>query len=350
MITFPFVILIKILRPKREETIEKKARKLKKAHRHLSIERFYLAKILFPILIFILLFTLYQTNFKYTTREIIESNIYGQMDITLGFMGIEDPKGKELYSDSSVKGYSEYVEKEWMYYQFLIKNYEKADEILYTPQDKVITAYQDLLVKQFPLDEIEALHAARRMNYKMTKIANYQFSKNYYFIIFLSYFLPDLIVYLIMKYKEYKYKTDIPVLKLATYLMGSMDVTVRDIMECLRETSNTYRGVFSNALSNINAVQLGRENAILQMAEEVPNPQFRKLCVILKDLAIRNKSRALKNLEDDIVMEARENMMRSEDKIEKKTWIAIILIIPTMFFLALLLLMPFVRYQQNLNF
>lgn len=337
------IVLFELFKPRNEKRKKQLEYNLKFLPKKLSVYRLYKFKFLFAFVFFVISIAIYSTNLYYYKQDVIPSSTtVNTIDLT---------NFDELNYLQS-KGSREFGRREFDYYNYIIENYPKIKSIKNisnSDQEPIVKELEDILIEGFP--EEEAHNAtAKRMLSKIRRIQNYSYSFLYFIWVFVGYFLPNIFIWGYLKYKKAIYARDIPNIKLATYLLGTMDTTIKELLISLTKVSSAYEKVFTECINNFNSTSLTREEAIMLMTKRVDNIQFRKLCAILKEGIKTSKNNAISILEQDIIMEDKEEMMLSEDKIEKKTWIAIILIAICMLCMAMLFLMPFANMFTNINF
>lgn len=348
IVTFPITGLAKLISPKSEEGKEKARKTFSRLRLNIVPERFYVIKILIPILTLLIIALIHYTNVQYEVSELLNTPMTKEIDITVGAI-VND--SEEILEDLDYYQIYNTIVNEY-------KDYKNVEDLLISGEldsksrDVILRDISSVVQDNYELDaKISKVVAGHIINH-ISKIINIKKFKTEYFIIaFATFFLPDFVILILNAYNRQRYKNDIEILKITTLVLGSMDdMTVKKLLESLKKVSSAYNPIINEALNNYHSIQDGKSDAIMNMANEVKLPQFRKLCGILKEISSGNKTTALVNLEADMILEDKESEMVSNDKIEKKSWVAILLIAPSMLLLMMLLLMPFAKYYQNMNF
>lgn len=330
----PFIIIKSILMMQPNSKKERINKKIKQAGLNLNFEQYINLKLLTIILISILLLAIYKTNYSYITKEILEKPIrmsYSNYNIINSNKENED------------------LEKRWQLFKLIKSKFKNYNNILYMEEGQAINEIKEIIINSNQIDEVKATLYANDMYNRILQIESYKYSPYFLLIILSSFWWLDILIFIKKEHRKKILKNDLEIIKNTTYLLGIMEnTTVKNILIAIGEVSEAYKPIITKCLNNYNSMENGREKAIMQMADEVDNIQFRKLLNVLKDIANGNKKDAIKNLEEDIKMEEKENLMVSENKIEKKTWIAILIIAPCLLLLGLLLLKPFSNLYEFL--
>lgn len=336
IIKFPFVFLAKILAPKSDEKKYKLKNKINVLNPNITIETFYISKLVTPLIILVLVLIVHNTNYNYKTKEIMQNSIQKQIEL-------------EFYDEDKT---SNNVKEDDLYYYNIVKGkYPNYKKIEFENKEQAIKNITTVISSETELDTKDSEIISRRLYDKIIKLKSYTIGNKTKVLIILTFFLPDLILDIAYSMRRKKYKEDIEILKITTLILGGMEnITVKKLLESLQNVSQAYSYIIGNALNKYSSIQDGKDEAIMEMSNIVNLSQFRKLCSILRDISDGKKKSAIENLEEDMKMEDKENAMRDDDKIEKKTWVAILLISPSILLLSLLLLMPFSKYYQQINF
>lgn len=336
IIKFPFISLAKILSPKSDEKKYKLKNKINVLNPNITIETFYISKIVTPLIILVLVLIVHNTNYNYKAKEIMQNSIQKQIEL-------------EFYDQDKT---SSNVKEDDLYYYNIVKGkYPNYKKIEFEDKEQAIKNITTVISSETELDTKDSEIISRRLYDKIIKLKSYTIGNKTKVLIILTFFLPDLILDIAYSMRRKKYKEDIEILKITTLILGGMEnITVKKLLQSLQNVSQAYSYIIGNALNKYSSIQDGKDEAIMEMSNIVNLSQFRKLCSILRDISDGKKKSAIENLEEDMKMEDKENAMRDDDKIEKKTWVAILLISPSILLLSLLLLMPFSKYYQQINF
>ena len=350
LLTFPIVFFSKLLMPKSESRKSKIISNFSRLGINISLERFYIVKVVIPLVVSLLLGIVYFTNTEYEIMELLNtsSKVTKSIDINNAIEFLDN----EENAFDNMNTYKAYkiIKNNYKGYRD-VENNKRNDIYDMNSRELIVDDFQEIISEKMQIGEDEGRRIGEYILSNIEEIRSIKIISpiNYIFIVS-SIFIPDLIIVFMNMFQRRRYKNDVEILKITTLILGSIEgVTSKKLLESLRDVSYAYRYVFMNALNNINSIQVGKEDVIMDMAEEVELPQFRKLCGILKEISNGNKKVAISNLESDMILEDKEDEMISNDRIEKKTWIAILIISPSMLFLMMLLLLPFARYYQSLQ-
>ena len=373
IITYPICLFAKIISPKSEQRKERYRKNFLTLGINTTVERFHILKALMPIIFIILFYLIHTTNVTYELRSLLNNKSKSQMDITNEDEDLLDKMDEEkelkdidiyeIYRTIKVS-YGDYNNIERF-----INDYNRVEQKLNESElgfdekqairdrfnnerQEIIDGFVDVISENYSISEENALYISEHLVKNIPQItAITYFSYEYYLISLISIYLPNIILMIMNAFKYKRYKEDIEILKITTLVLGTIEgITVKKLLESLKEVSPSYKNIINIALNNYSSIQSGKEDAIMGMTEDVELSQFRKLCSILKEISSGNKSSAINNLEADMILEDKENEMISNDRIEKKTWVAVLIIGPTILLIMLLFLMPFSQYYQSINF
>lgn len=345
ILTSPITLFASLISPKSEKKKQRYSKTFRRLGINITVERFHLIKATMPLVAILFIFLVHFTNSDYEIQEVLNTPITASADIT--------SESDIIELQDNLDNYQIFKTIEAQYEDY--KSLEKlilAGPIGLEDRENIIKEFSSIIQANYKLDETLSEGIGEYLLIKYPEIVGIRTIEYTYYLIALStIFIPDFILFFINVYNRKRYREDIEMLKITTLIVGSLEgMTVKKILQSLKEVSPSYRHILNNALNNYSSMQDGKEDAIMSMTEEVKLPQFRKLCSILKEISTGNKTTAINNLNADMILEDKESEMINNDKIEKKTWVAILIIGPSMLFLMMLLLMPFAKYYENMQF
>lgn len=173
--------------------------------------------------------------------------------------------------------------------------------------------------------------------------------KIYLIVILLSFFVMNIYIYIRTKLQEVKYQNDLPAMKTTTLLFASLGMPVNEILKELTDISACYKPIIEECLNNYSYLGDSDKVAIMNMATKFPLLQFRKLCMILRDLTSITKEQALDNLKNDIELDIEEKRDKTAFVMDARSTIALILSAISFTLLLSLLLIPVFIYIRKFD-
>lgn len=351
ILTFPVTFFASLISPKSEKKKDKYRKTFSRLGLNITIERFHMLKAVMPIIMSLLILLIYFTNIEYEIQEILNTPVSEGININSDEEIVDIEDMEDIYTSQELYSIYKMIKSNYKDYKIL-KNSLLANNL--TTQDRQVAIYEftTLIEDNYNLNNADNEVIAKYLLGTIAEIERLKtFDYRYYLLIIVSILIPDIIILFMDLFYKKRYKEDIEILKITTLILGTIDgMTVKKIMQSLMKVSPAYKNIFNNALNSYSSIHDGKEGTIMDMTKEVELPQFRKLCTILKEIASGNKITAINNLEADMILEDKESEMLDNDKIEKKTWIAILIVAPSMLIMMLLILMPFVKYYQSMQF
>ena len=129
-----------------------------------------------------------------------------------------------------------------------------------------------------------------------------------------------------------------------TIMVGSIEnVTVKEILRILALNSKAFKPNFEKALLEY---PIDFEQALINLGDSSKNKDFQALVSTLRQCATSDKYSALQTLQRRRISRKEYRKLMEEKKIENKMYIAFIMLVPILFFLAKLLLSP---WQDLMN-
>ncbi|MBQ7669007.1 MAG: hypothetical protein IJS47_06745 [Clostridia bacterium] len=165
----------------------------------------------------------------------------------------------------------------------------------------------------------------------------------FFFIILaiFGFFIPNLVL-MTSKFLRYQsFDNEVIALEMLTILVGSIEnITVKEMLKILERNSKVFKKNFEKALLEY---PTDFEQALVNLENSSKNKDFQSLISTLRQCATSDKYAALQTLQRRRISRKEYRKMQEEKKIETKTYIALALLIPVLFFLAKLLLAPWTQ-------
>ena len=160
----------------------------------------------------------------------------------------------------------------------------------------------------------------------------------------IGFFIPNAYLELSRMIRYQSFDNEIIALEMLTILVGSIEgVTVKEILRILALNSKAFKANFEKALIEY---PIDFEQALINLGDSSKNKDFQALVSTLRQCATSDKYSALQTLQRRRISRKEYRKLMEEKKIETKMYVAFILFLPVLFFLAKLLLSP---WQDLMN-
>jgi hypothetical protein len=184
----------------------------------------------------------------------------------------------------------------------------------------------------------ELIDQLYRLNRTMTRYNNCPFSFQVILLILLSFWLPELVLFIKRLLLGNKYRKEVIKLENIFELHGSIrNFKTIDILEEMAKASRTYRKHLDNCRE---LFKTEKEQALQALKASVKNTRFSRLVDILRVYSMTDKKLALQIMERNMLEKEEELLMTAEEDIDLVDLIAFISIVPILLQLANLLLKP----------
>jgi len=168
------------------------------------------------------------------------------------------------------------------------------------------------------------------------------------FILFaaiVGFFIPNAYLEISRMIRYQSFDNEIIALEMLTILVGSIEgVTVKEILRILALNSKAFKANFEKALIEY---PIDFEQALINLGDSSKNKDFQALVSTLRQCATSDKYSALQTLQRRRISRKEYRKLMEEKKIETKMYVAFILFLPVLFFLAKLLLSPWQDLMTN---
>lgn len=308
---------------------------------NISMRVFYLFKIVVPVVLLIIFLSIFFINRQIRIDAIITDQVVENVDVL----------GTNTEVNKSEKTNAEKREEE----QAKKDTYEIMENLVDTrllkTQDALTAkqVIQEVMLRNHLTTESDAPYDVTEMYNKMLKVEDAKKISfvSIIFILMLSlvgYYVPN--AYLIMSrlIRYQSFDNEVIALEMLAIMVGSIEnVTVKEVLRILSLNSKAFKPNFEQALLEY---PVDPEQALINLGDSSKNKDFQALVSTLRQCATSDKYSALQTLQRRRISRKEYRKLMEEKKIETKMYVAFIMMIPVLFFLAKLLLSP---WQDLMN-
>jgi len=331
-----------LMPPAEEREYRQNERLISDSGVNVSMRVFYLFKILVPIALLVILLSIFFIN-----RQIkINAIITDQMVETVDVLGSATDTTNKSTMTNEEKSDMEQAKKD---------TFEVVDNLIDTRLLKTQEALdakeliQEIMLEHNLTNEVNAPNDVNNMWNKLLQVdAARQINPISIIIILMlalvGYYVPNgyLMVSRLVRYQSFD--NEIIALEMLTIMVGSIEnVTVKEILKILSLNSKAFKQNFEKALLEY---PIDFEQALINLGDSSKNKDFQALVSTLRQCATSDKYSALQTLQRRRISRKEYRKLMEEKKIETKMYVAFIMLLPVLFFLAKLLLSP---WQDLMN-
>ena len=313
---------------------------------NVSIRVVYFFKLIIPLLLIIFAMAIYFTNREMIVESIILEQNTQKIDVLASTGQTEDVTGKEL--DSEEKRMREQAKKDTF---DIMNNYVNYKILAELPEVEAKQKISEALVESGNASSTAAAaYEASRLYNKALDVYNAR-KVNVITILFIVMFglcgfmAPELILKASRFLRYQAFDNEVIALEMLTILVGSIEnITVKDILKILAQNSKIFKSNFEKCLAEYPA---DFEMALNNLANSSKNKDFQSLVATLRNCATSDKYAALMVLQRRRASRKEYRKMQEEKKIETKMNVGLIALLPMMFFLAKLLMTPWMDLMNS---
>ena len=330
-----------IVPPAEDREYRKNERLISDSGYNISMRELYLLKVIIPIILMIVFLSVYFIN-----RQVyVEAIITDSMDKNIEVLGSSNVNEKA--QTSKEKRELDRAKKDTY---DIVDNF--VDTRILKSQDAIASkqAIQEALLRNNLATESNVYYETEAMYNKMLRVEEAKkidFVK-IFFIILVSlagFAIPNLFLTLARMIRYQSFDNEVIALEMLTILVGSIEnVTVKEILRILSLNSKAFKKNFEKALLEY---PIDFEQALINLGDSSKNKDFQALVSTLRQCATADKYSALQTLQRRRISRKEYRKLMEEKKIETKMYIAFIMLIPVLFFMAKLLLSPWQDLMTN---
>lgn len=330
-----------LMPPAEEREYRKNERLISDSGCNISMRVMYMFKIICPVVLLIISFSIFFINRQIRIDAIITDQIVENVDV----LGSDDTEYESEQSNAEKRE----MEKAKKDTYRVIENL--FDTRILKTQDALTAkqVLQEIMIKNRltteadapndvndTYDKIKRVEEAKEINW-VTVVVILLFSM-------LGYYAPNLYLSASRLIRYQSFDNEVIALEMLTIMVGSIEnVTVKEILRILSLNSKAFKPNFEKALLEY---PIDFEQALINLGDSSKNKDFQALVSTLRQCATSDKYSALQTLQRRRISRKEYRKLMEEKKIETKMYIAFIMLIPVLFFLAKLLLSP---WQDLMN-
>lgn len=333
--------IINVLMPAAEEREYKKMERLiSDAGVNLSMKVLYLLKFVVPIIIFIVLVSVFLMN----RSVMIDAIITGQMNESVNIIG-SSKKNNTL--TNAEKRDRERANKDT--YAIVDKLFKSKISNAQKDMVMIKKAVEEVLIENNMASKNNAPNVVEREIERYYKVKEAEKINPMAIVIILllslvGYYFPNVYLIISRMIRHQSFDNEIISLEMLTIMVGSIEsVTVKEILRILSLNSKAYKANFEKALLEY---PIDFEQALINLGSSSKNKDFQALVSTLRQCATSDKYSALQTLQRRRISRKEYRKLIEEKKVETKMYIAFVMMIPILFFIVKLLLSP---WQDLLN-
>ena len=324
-----------LMPPAEEREYRQNERLISDSGVNISMRVLYLFKIVTPIVLLVIFLSIFFINRSIRINAIITDQIVETVDV----LGSDSTKQVNTASNAE-KREMEKAKKD---------TYEIVERLLDTrflkTQDALTAkqVIQEIMLKNHLTTEDNVASDVTNMYDKLKKVETAKAINPVSIIIILmlslvGYYIPNLYLVMSRLIRYQSFDNEVIALEMLTIMVGSIEnVTVKEILRILSLNSKAFKPNFEKALLEY---PIDFEQALINLGDSSKNKDFQALVSTLRQCATSDKYSALQTLQRRRLSRKEYRKLMEEKKIETKMYIAFIMLLPVLFFLAKLLLSP----------
>ncbi len=324
-----------LMPPAEEREYRQNERLISDSGVNISMRVFYLFKVVTPVVLLVIFLSIFFINRSIRINAIITDQIVETVDV----LGSDSTKQVNTSSNQE-KREMENAKKDT--YQ-IVENL--LDTRLLKTQDALTAkqVIQEIMLKNHLTTEDNAASDVTNMYDKLKKVDTAKKINPVSIIVILmlslvGYYIPNLYLIMSRLIRYQSFDNEVIALEMLTIMVGSIEnVTVKEILRILSLNSKAFKPNFEKALLEY---PIDFEQALINLGDSSKNKDFQALVSTLRQCATSDKYSALQTLQRRRLSRKEYRKLMEEKKIETKMYIAFVMLLPVLFFLAKLLLSP----------
>jgi len=324
-----------LMPPAEEREYRQNERLISDSGVNISMRVFYLFKVAVPIVLLVILLSIFFMNRQIRINAIITDKTVEQVDV----LGANTEANKSEMSNSE-KREMEQAKKD---------TYEVVENLIDTrilkTQDALMVKelIQEIMLENELTTKANAPNDVVDMYNKLNRVeAAKQINPITIILILMvslaGYYIPNIYLMISRLVRYQSFDNEVIALEMLTIMVGSIEnVTVKEILRILSLNSKAFKPNFEKALLEY---PIDFEQALINLGDSSKNKDFQALVSTLRQCATSDKYSALQTLQRRRISRKEYRKLMEEKKIETKMNLAFVMLIPVLFFLAKLLLSP----------
>lgn len=303
---------------------------------NISMRGVYLLKVLVPIVLLVIMLSIYFINKNLVIEEIMSGRLEKTVE-TIGSVSTSDSASNEDKKKNEKASKDTYIIIENLINTRILKNQDSVDAKLAIQNavidNKVIvegsieSAVNDFYNKMMQIESAKSVSPITIMFILIVSLAGFM--------------LPNGVLSLSRFLRYQAFDNEVIALEMLTILVGSIEnITVKEMLRILEKNSKVFKKSFEKALLEY---PIDFEQALINLENSSKNKDFQALISTLRQCATSDKYSALQTLQRRRISRKEYRKLMEEKKIETKTMVGLVCLVPVLFFLAKLLLAPWMQ-------
>ena len=331
-----------LMPPTEEREYRKNERLISDSGVNISMRVLYLFKVVVPIMLLIILFSILFINRHVRINAIITDQIVETVNVlgtsaedSSSQKSSQEKREEEQAKKDTYEVVKNLVDTRWFDTQDVLAVKQAIQEVMLnnqlTTEEDTANDVNDMFNK---LKQVEAAKKISPMSIIVVLILS-----------LCGYYLPNIYLVISRLVRYQSFDNEVIALEMLTIMVGSIEsVTVKEILRILSLNSKAFKPNFEKALLEY---PIDFEQALINLGDSSKNKDFQALVSTLRQCATSDKYSALQTLQRRRISRKEYRKLMEEKKIETKMYIAFIMLLPVLFFLAKLLLSPWQDLMQT---
>lgn len=324
-------IIQKIIPDQSKYSYRKTYLMLKEIGTKLTVEQFYILKLIVPIVLFFILIPIINNNYKYKNDYIIRNT--------------NVRKANFLVEKENEKSIKEKEEENLRYFEIIKSNMNIAE----VKKQNSVGKITEILVKNAGLDIDHAQEVAKSMESKIRKLKN---KNNFYItlvlLMFFSFQIVDIFIKMIHKYKSLNRENEkLFIIDMTIGLSRIKDIKTLEILNKLTEVTSIYKYLFIECLEEYES---GEKNCFKKMKEKTDDQDIIEIANYLEQSEIESLNRLVEEFEMEQIYKNSSLQMLDNINMSEMLSRVQLLIGTSLFVVVLCVLIPMLSISEMLVF
>ncbi len=330
-----------LMPPAEEREYRQNERLISDSGVNISMRVFYLFKVVTPIVLLVIFLSIFFINRSIRIDAIITDQIVETVDV----LGSDSTKQVDTSSNQEKREMEKARKDTYQIVENLIDTRILKTEDALTAKQVI----QEIMLENHLTTDDNVANDVPDMYDKLKKVyAAKEISPVSILLILLfslcGYYIPNAYLRISRLIRYQSFDNEVIALEMLTIMVGSIEnVTVKEVLRILSLNSKAFKPNFEKALLEY---PIDFEQALINLGDSSKNKDFQALVSTLRQCATSDKYSALQTLQRRRLSRKEYRKLMEEKKIETKMYIAFVMLLPVLFFLAKLLLSP---WQDLMN-
>lgn len=331
-----------IIPPVEEREYRKNERLISDSGYNISMRVLYFFKVITPLILLIIILSIFFINRSVYVDAIITENATKTVDVLGSY---SDTTNEKVFTNKEKRDQERAKKDTYEIMDNLVDSRLLKSENAIDAKKKI----QEVFLKNNLASESDVYYKTEAMYQKMVEVENAKAINPVtiimiFLVSLIGFIIPNVYLVLARMARYQSFDNEIIALEMLTILTGSIEgVTVKEILKILALNSKAFKKNFEKALLEY---PTDFEQALINLGDSSKNKDFQALVSTLRQCATSDKYAALQTLQRRRISRKEYRKLMEEKKIETKMYVAFVMLLPVLFFLAKLLLSP---WQDLMN-